>query len=273
MSSAIISQITGVFEVKAKPKELFLETWLSGLFVVTIIVQFALLIYLVVDDVACIPKEIDIVTLINITTGPPQPSNDQYLAVLCGTQIRWDDIGIFIEKIVFLFILAFVFFVNKSHLVSINRYHSILQRERLPEFIGPKPVKLEGDYKRKMRFILVRFFLVKLVFFVVMLAAIVTALVLQHTVDGVGDILHPVDKTCGKHMKWVDNLKGKFTCHLEQELTIYILSLVTNVLAVAILLLFFLSMIAVAVYIFTHKNSIIRPDQVDRELSDHVKND
>ena len=59
MSSALLNRFTNFVAVEAKPKKLFLESWASSIVVLTIIIQFILIAYLLLDSVECAPKKED----------------------------------------------------------------------------------------------------------------------------------------------------------------------------------------------------------------------
>lgn len=261
--SGLLVKVTSWFSYEAKPKPLFLESWTSAVVVILFILQAALLGFLVDSTVECLPEFDDVVLLIEEGKFLPNIRLDLYLCLICGTQIRWDAKGLFIEKTLFLGLLILIFHVNKDFVLKINRYDTILSRQKDKVFLGPHPVIKGVDYKNKMRFVLVRFLLAKFVFLLLLIAGVVVAFTLILAIDKLHNIMRLNGVHCGPSMDFAPDLHTRHVCHLEQEVFIYILYIATSVVSFLLLALYAGSLVMGVYYLFFFPRHIIDPASLD----------
>ena len=267
-----------LFSIDPRPSALSIEKVISNLVLFDVLIQVILIGYILVDDFVCNEKHTSIIEALE-SPLPPKPATDEYLGQVCGTQIRVDAQPFFIEKFIFLFFFLAIFYLNKSFISRINRYHVIVMKENIKHFISMSPIYVDVDYERRWKITIAGFFVYKVVTIIFLTVLIVAAFTILYTIDEVKDLLGFKGVECGPDMDFVDDIDIKLICHFEHEFLIRVFSYITNILAILILVLYILSVVSLLYYVKKFFSQQDREDELDRKMiaykkvGDHVKRD
>ena len=278
MSGHVLGFAEKLFSIDPRPSALSIEKVISNFVLFDVLIQVILIGYILVDDFICTEKNSSIIEALE-STLPPKPATDEYLSQVCGTQIRVDAQPFFIEKIIFLFFFLAIFYLNKSFVSRINRYHVIVMKENIKKYISISPVYLDVDYERRWKFAVTGFFIYKCITIVLLIVLIVAALVILNTIDEVKDLLGFNGVECGPKMDFVDNIDIKLVCHFEHEFLIRVFSYITNILAIMILVFYIFSVFSLIYYVKKFFSQKERDDELDtkmisyKKLGDYAKRD
>lgn len=265
MSHHVIGFAESLLSSDPRPSSLSTEKILSHLVLFSILVQVILIGYILIDDFVCFDHEVNVVEALE----SPLPSHspvEEYVSLVCGTEIRRNAWLFFVEKTFFLFFFVAIFYFNKVFVSNINRYHTILNREKIERYITTTPVYTNVDYKRRWWVAIVAFCVYKLVAVVVFVLVITGALLIINLADDVSDLLRFEGVKCGPDMRSVPNLGTEFTCHFEHEYLIHVLSILSTTLAFVDLLLLVVSTVGLLVYARKFHSHQDRRQYLDEEL-------
>lgn len=270
MSGHIVGFAEKLFAVNPRPSALSSEKVLSNIVLFNIIVQVVLIGYILVDDFVCFEEGTSIPLALE-GTKPPKPAIEEYLAQVCGTQIRNDSYWFFIEKIFFLFFFLSIFYLNKSFVSRINRYHVIIMREKISHYLTDAPIYVNVNYEKRWKFVVGTFFIYKIFTTIFLAALIAAALIIINLEDSVKELLSYEGVTCGPDMTFVEDIDIKLICHFEHEFLIRVLSYITTILAFIILFLYFSSTFSVIFYVFKFNKQKKRESELDLHMISYKK--
>lgn len=238
--------------------------------VFNIIIQIILIGYILIDDFVCIEEHANIVEEL-AKEIPAKKAIDEYLGQVCGTEIRSKIYWFYIEKIVFLFFFLAIFYINKSFISRINRYHVIIMREKISRYITNDPVYKNVNYEKRWRFTIGVYILFKIISTLFLIILIIGAFIILNEVEAIQELLAFEGELCGPKMKFVDNIGLELRCHFEHEFLIRVLSYITNILAVIIVVLYFLSIFCVIFYVKKFRSQKKRDVELDLHLIAYKK--
>lgn len=265
MSGHILGFAEKLFSTNPRASALSPEKVLSNIVLFNIIIQVVLIGYILVDDFVCIEEGLSIPEALE-STLPPKRALDEYLVQICGTQIRNDSYWFFIEKIFFLFFFLSVFYINKSFVSRINRYHVIIMKEKISHYLTQAPIYVDVNYEKRWKFVVASFFVYKIFTTIFLALLIAAALIIINLVDSVKELLSYEGVTCGPDMTFVEDIDITLVCHFEHEFLIRVLSYVTNVLAFLILFLYFLSIFSLIFYVLKFKKQKKKDSDLDLHM-------
>jgi hypothetical protein len=84
--------------------------------------------------------------------------------------------------------------------------------------------------------------------------------------DGFTQIVSLNGTTCGPEMHYVPTLATPQICHWDHEIAVYVLSICTQVLAIALLVLWFLATIKLAWFVIRLEKEIIDPERINHSF-------
>lgn len=269
MSSHLVGFAEKLFTTNPRPSALSIEKVISNIVIFNIIIQIILIGYILIDDFICIEEHTNIIE--ELASSTPDAGLDDYLSLVCGTEIRSKIYWFYVEKIVFLFFFLSIFYINKSFLSRISRYHVIIMREKIAYYISNAPVYKNVNYEKRWKITILFYFLFKILSTILLVILIIAALIILNLVSNVQQLLHFEGETCGPKMKFVDDIGIKLICHFEHEFLIRVLSYVTNILAFIILILYFFSIFAVIFYVKKFRSQRKRDDDLDLHMISYKK--
>lgn len=270
MSSHLVGFAEKLFTTDPRPSALSIERVIGNIVLFNIIVQIILIGYILIDDFACIEEHANILEEL-AGTLPPKPAIDEYLGLVCGTEIRSKIYWFYVEKIIFLFFFLSIFYINKSFLARISRYHVIVMREKISHYLSNAPVYKNVNYERRWKVTIVFYIIFKILSTIVLVGLIIGAMIILFSVENVQQVINFEGETCGPHMKFVDDIGFKLICHFEHEFLIRVLSYITNILAFIILALYFLSIFSVLYYVKKFYSQRRRDAELDMHLISYKK--
>ena len=153
MSGHILGFAEKLFSVNPRPSALSIEKVISNFVLFDILVQIILIGYILIDDFVCNEEGTSIIEALE-SSLPPKPAVDEYLGQVCSTQIRSEAYWFYIQKIVFLFFFLGIFYLNKSFVNRINRYHAIIMKEKIPSCLSNTPVYKDVNYQGRWNVVL-----------------------------------------------------------------------------------------------------------------------
>ena len=118
MSARVLSLAADLFSVDPRPRSLTLEQFISAFALIFIVVEFLLFGYLMLDSLICNEKGADIPADLALRI-PAKVPLDNYVSLLCGTQIRMDGIALFIQNLCILIFFVAVFYFNKYFIIAL----------------------------------------------------------------------------------------------------------------------------------------------------------
>lgn len=270
MSSHLVGFAEKLFATNPRPSALSIEKVISNIVLFNIIVQIILIGYILIDDFVCIGEHANIIEELE-SKLPPKPSIDEYLGQVCGTEIRSKIYWFYVEKIVFLFFFLTIFYINKSFISRISRYHVIIMREKIDHYLSNAPVYKNVDYDKRWKIIIVFYIIFKFISTILLIVLIIGAMIIINTVSDVQQLLNFEGESCGPKMKFVDDIGLKLICHFEHEFLIRVLAYITNILAFIILILYFFSIFAVFYYVKKFRSQKGRDSELDIHMISYKK--
>ena len=119
-------------EVNPKPAALYPERWLYFAAFADIVIHSTNLVLTLSDTMQCYDESIPIAEAL-ASFQPPKPSLNEYLAQICGTQIRMENKAYILISVAYSFFLFLLLVINKFFVGRINRYVDILDRNPTAE--------------------------------------------------------------------------------------------------------------------------------------------
>ena len=260
MSQEVFGFAERCFSISPRPAALQIETILSHFVLLDILVQTGLLGYMILDDFICAPL------------GAAMTKEDvpAYVGQVCGTQIRINASGFYIQKSVFLTFFLLIFYFNKVMVNRLNRYHAILMREKLPAYLSMEPIYKNVNYYLRWKQQLIFFFIYKLFCFICLTIGVVSAQLIFSMIPPVAALLSFRGVPCGKKMLAVPELDQVYSCHLEHEFMIKCLSILSTTLAVLIWLTMGASIFALFYYSIRFKKERALVNHLDSDLTPYI---
>lgn len=270
MSHHILGFAEKLFETNPRASALSIEKVISNFVLFNIILQLILIGYILIDDFVCIEAHVNILEELE-SEIKPKPAIDEYLAQVCGTEIRSKIYWFYIEKIVFLFFFLAIFYINKSFISRINRYHVIVMREKISHYISNSPIYKNVNYERRWQITVGVYVLFKIISTLFLIVLMVGAFIILEEASDVQELLGFEGETCGPKMRFVDDIGLKLRCHFEHEFLIRALSYITSLLALIIVILYFLSIFSVVFYVKKFRSQKGRDVELDTQLISYKK--
>jgi hypothetical protein len=239
VESGFLTQLEDLFLVKTRSTILNLESLISNLVLLQILIQLVAATLIYYSDVLC--------------NNPLNPlvNSPVYVNVVCGSHIKANTIGLVIEIFLFFGIFLSIFLINKKFLHFINRYHVLTLEEDLPEYIHDKKPNPKKNYYKSWKKTLTLFLLFKIISTLILIPLVIASTVLQFTNPGLIKILGIDDKKCGPYLgNNIMNITAEFNCHYPNEYLIYISSNSLSATSILISILYFFSIFFVMYYIF-----------------------
>ena len=259
MSQQFLGFAERVFSITPRPASLKVESLTSNLVLIDIIIQILLLGYILLDDFVCAP-----VTAVNTIVA------SEYVSQVCGTEVRTEAYWYYVQKIVFLSFFIAIFYLNKVLVNRINRYHTILMREKLPVFLSMEPIYKNVNYYQRWKGTMIIFFFYKIFCFFFLALLIVASLLIYHLIETVDQLLSFSGVECGREMKKVHDLDQKYICHFQHEFLIAVLSYITTVVAFLIWLSLGASLVGLIYYYLRFRREKSNTEHLDYELLPYV---
>jgi len=193
------------------------------------------LVFLTVSDITCTEKGI----ADQFKEGTPELRDlNSYVDLLCSSEVKWRHVYAFIIEIAIICIFFGYGLFLKSVMwnIKLNYYLYHGRHEDIPEF---KELIIKVDkktrYAKKLKIDFCWYFLVKLIGFIILSGIIITLLVLKYTLPEAKDLFLPYANECGPELRWDDEIIGEYYCHYENEWTIYLINICTDVYSICLL--------------------------------------
>ena len=270
MSHHIVGFAEKLFATNPRPSSLSIEKVISNIVLFNIIVQIILIGYILIDDFVCIEAHVNIIEALN-SKIPAKAGVEEYLGQVCGTEIRSKIYWFYVEKIVFLFFFLAIFYINKSFISRINRYHVIVMREKISHFLSNAPVYKNVNYEKRWQFTVGVYIIFKIISTLFLILLIVAAFLILNEISEIKELLAFEGEHCGPKMKFVDDIDVELICHFEHEFLIRVLSYITNILALIIVILYFISIFCVIFYVRKFKKQKRRDVELDMHMISYKK--
>eukprot|EP01095_Lingulamoeba_sp_RSL-Kostka_P010856 TRINITY_DN3990_c1_g1_i1.p1 TRINITY_DN3990_c1_g1~~TRINITY_DN3990_c1_g1_i1.p1 ORF type:complete len:269 (+),score=18.66 TRINITY_DN3990_c1_g1_i1:121-927(+) len=243
MAVNVVDSVIQVFVVEAKPKSLKVETILALTFTISLALQFSLILLITFDNVVCTDDGISVLERFYFSTSSDPTTENQFVEQICETDIKFKAAGFYWVIIIYLCCAGCIVLVNKYFMDKINRYDTIIRRQKIKKFIGYKPVVKSNikNYRKKQKK-LMRFFIpLKSFFCVCFILATILQIILTQVWEHARRIIEPHNHGCGEQLYWVDDIMIKQRCHFNQEFMIFVLYWSTIICQIITGLLFVLS--------------------------------
>ena len=157
MSTEFIGFAERIFSINPRPAALLCESAISNLVLLDMVIQVLLLGYILLDNFICAPMD-----ALNTEVA------NEYITQVCGTDIRKRAYLYYMQKIIFLTFFLLIFYLNKVMVARVNRYHTILFKEKLPYYLSMNPIYKNVNYFVRWRFTIVAFVLYKIAAFLLL---------------------------------------------------------------------------------------------------------
>ncbi len=234
MSSTIVNQVIKLISVHTTSRVLMSEKILTYLFSAFLVIETTMLGTIILSSVQCIPQHGDLDMIIETTDHPPNGGNN-YLAVVCASEIVVRAFIMIWLRLLMLLVGAFILFCNVYYVQRID-------------------VELTKQHVIAHRRLAKRWLLYKILSFALALPVYLTTLILSYTIERFWTLLTPYPALCPRHMMFDNDRMVTYQCHFNQELPIFILWILAQLVGVCLCIMWCVS-IVVALFLVYHKSS------------------
>ena len=248
-------------EVQPKPAALYPEVWLFFAVFGDILVHASNLLLTLADKMVCYDESVPISEAFD-SFQPSKPSVSEYLAQICGTQIRMENKAYILISVAYTFCLFLLLLVNKFFVGRINRYVDIINRNETTENVRNYTI---GSYYLRLTGKLDRYAVHKFIFLLPVSSLQIAKIVASDPIQFEGI-------TCGPEMDYAPPIGMQLTCRFQQESIIWFLDLISFCLAILIIVLLVLSIITIIYYrkfsLPKHIEHAYKADGIDNRILD-----
>ena len=191
--------------------------------------------------------------------------SDPYISQVCGTEIRSEAYLFYLDRVLFLLFIISVFFLNKWVVNRVNRYHSIIMREKL-EFINKQPIYTDVNYYFRWKIAIIVYILYKIIAILILSLLITGSVLVLTLVPVVHDMITFSGITCGPNLMHVDDIPTRQLCHFQHEFVITVLVYITNIFGFFIWFLHIITLVSIFYYFLRFRYQLQRQSLLDREL-------
>ena len=270
--SNIVDAFAHMISVDAKNKHFIPDTIINYIGIVLITIIFGLIVFIIGGDMTCIQVGVDPTVAVTINTSRDLTALGGNIATKCSSHIRWNTVGIYVERLVLLCVVATYLLYNTKYAKIFNRYDTIINHQFIPQYLRNIPVNKTKDYRKAMKFKIKEYIIFQICAVVALVVFFIVSIVCVYAIDEYRELFLPVDKHCPKHMFWGNVHTYAYECHFKLEWEIFVFLILTQLLSIG-MIFSILSGIINMIYVFCRFDKIYPisiPSNYIRELSNIV---